>query len=519
MNKTMYLNKIGNQGIRNFAYACVACLILAQSQVLVAQSVNTNTLNVLEHGGNADGKTLNTQVIQSLIDSCSAKGGGTVYFPAGKYLTGTFVFKEGVTIYLEANATILGSQNLDDYLDLQPTFKALRTNQPTKQLIYAEKVNNIAIKGRGTIDGQGRSFEKMSWTDEGITRPHLIQFIECNNVLIEGITLRNSGAWMQHYLACDYLTIRGIKVYNHCNYNNDMLDIDGCHFVTVSDCIGDSDDDALTFKSTSPRACENITVTNCVFSSHCNAIKMGTESTGGFKNISISNCVVKPSIVETKFFGERNGLAGVALEMVDGGEMEGINISNIRIKGTTAPIFMRLGNRARPHTAHIPKPGIGTMQNIQISNILATEASPIGCAISGLPGHNIENVNLNNIDLQFVGGGEASHKIGAVPENEANYPESVMFDSLPAYGFYARHVKDITFQNLQLSYNKTETRPALAFDDVEDLTILGIKAERTADMPVINFFDTQGAWITDSRLEDEDVEKTGRKNKKIEIKN
>ncbi len=450
--------------------------VMFLSVYAIGQAGN-NTWNVIEYGGHNNGKELNTKIIQKLIDTCSASGGGTVYFPPGDYLTGAFIIKSNVTMYLETDATILGSKNIDDYLSIQPEFKALRTNQPTKQLIYAEKEKNIAIKGTGTIDGQGGSFKKMSWNDEGITRPHLLQFIECTNIVIEGITLQNSGAWMQHYLACDYLTIRGIKVFNHCNYNNDMLDLDGCHYVTVADCIGDTDDDALTFKSTSPRTSENITVTNCVLSSHCNAIKMGTESTGGFKNITISNCVVVPSVDDSVFFGKRNGLAGIALEIVDGGEMDGIMVSNIRIKGTIAPIFLRLGNRARPHTSGIPKPGIGSMKNIQISNILATNAGTNGCAIAGIPGHNIENVSLSNISIQVNGEGKADHKVGSVPEEEAEYPESNMFGTLPAYGFYTRHVNNIRFDNIQLSYNNTDKRPAMVFEDVSDLVLRGVYAE------------------------------------------
>ena len=450
--------------------------VMLLSSFAIGKASN-NTWNIIEHGGYNNGKELNTTIIQKLIDTCSITGGGTVYFPPGDYLTGAIIIKSNVTIYLETGSTILGSKNIDDYLSIQPEFKALRTNQPTKQLIYAEKEKNIAIKGSGTIDGQGGSFEKKSWNDEGITRPHMLQFIECTNIVIEGITMKNSGAWMQHYLACDYLTIRGIKVFNHCNYNNDMLDIDGCRYVTVADCIGDTDDDALTFKSTSPRTCENITVTNCVLSSHCNAIKMGTESTGGFKNITISNCVVVPSSVESLFFGKRNGLAGIALEIVDGGEMDGIIVSNIRIKGTIAPVFLRLGNRARPHTSGIPRPGIGSMQNIQISNILATNAGTNGCAISGIPGHQIENVTLSNISIQVKGEGKADHQVGSVPENEAEYPESNMFGTLPAYGFYTRHVNNIHFDNIQLSFNNTEERPAMVFEEVNDLVLRGVYVE------------------------------------------
>lgn len=462
---------------------------------------NTPILDILELGGVNDGKTLNTKVIQGAINQCSESGGGTIYFPPGSFVTGSIIMKDGVSLYLEAGATLLGSTSIEDYIPIQPEYVSLRTNEPTKQLIFAENARNIAIRGRGTIDGQGAAFEKAEGDDVGKVRPHLIQMIACTNVLIEDVTLRNSGAWMQHYLACDYLTIRGIRVYNHCNYNNDMLDIDGCHYVTVSDCIGDSDDDALTFKSTSPRACENITVTNCIFSSHCNAIKMGTESTGGFRNIVISNCVVKPSVVEAPFYGTRMGQSGIALETVDGGVLEGISISNIRIEGTTSPIFVRLGNRARPHAPDVPSPGVGALHDVSISNIRATGASPTGCAISGIPGHPIRNLRLSDIDITFVGGGEASHSIGEVPEREADYPANHMFGVLPAYGFYVRHVEDIIFDNVRLRLQSPDQRSAWVFEDVQSLTVNDSGAERPSEeIPILRFHNVQGAVVSGNTL-------------------
>jgi len=177
---------------------------------------------------------------------------------------------------------------------------------------------------------------------------------------------------MQHYLACDDVTIRGIHVYNHSNKNNDMIDIDGCRNVHISGCTGDSDDDALTIKSTSGRISENITVTNCIFSSHCNAIKCGTESGGGFRNITISNCIVKPSVSPTKIYGAYKGDGGIALEVVDGGIMENVKIDNIVIDGPQVPIFIRLGNRARAYRKDQGPIPVGTLQGVTLSNITAT---------------------------------------------------------------------------------------------------------------------------------------------------
>ena len=232
--------------------------------------------HIKDYGAQSDTTVLSTKAIQQAIDACSEAGGGRVVVPAGHYKIGTIVLKSHVHLYLEHGATLYGSTDLKDYLPMKSDYVSLRTHTTTIQLIYADKVNDVVISGFGTIDGRGRAFKKLSWNDEGITRPHLLRFIQSEDITIKDITLRNSGCWMQHYLACDRLHIDGIKVFNRNNYNNDALDLDGCHEVVVTNMIADSDDDGITLKSTSPRMCENIRISDCVVSSHCNAVKLGT---------------------------------------------------------------------------------------------------------------------------------------------------------------------------------------------------------------------------------------------------
>jgi polygalacturonase len=275
--------------------------------------------------------------------------------------------------------------------------------------------------------------------------------------------------WVQHYLACDDVHISGITVRSYVNANNDGIDIDSCNRVIISDCNIGSGDDAIVLKSTSARPCKNVVVNNCVLSSRCNALKMGTESNGGFENIVITGC----SIYDTR-------LAGVALEIVDGGTMDGIVVSNITMNKIGAPIFLRLGNRARPFKKDMKKPGIGIMRNITISNIEATGANTTGCAISGLPEAKIENVTLSNIRLSFAGGGTNEDASRAVPEKPEAYPEYSMFGRLPAYGLYCRHVKGLKLLNVQLQLAKSDQRHGIVFEDVEDALIDGLVAPRSA---------------------------------------
>ncbi|MCK4749104.1 MAG: glycoside hydrolase, partial [Bacteroidales bacterium] len=314
--------------------------------------------------------------------------------------------------------------------------------------------------------------------DRYLNRPYVIRMIRCQDVLIRDVTMQNSAMWMQHYLACEGVTISGIKVYNHCNQNNDMIDIDGCRNVIISDCFGDTDDDALTFKSTSPAACENITVTNCVLSSHCNAIKFGTESIGGFRNITISNCVIKPSHDTIPIFGFAGGISGISLEIVDGGCMDGITLNNISMDGPEVPLFIRLGNRARKYIPEAPLPGVGSLSNVCISNIIARNTGKTGCSITGIPGHPIRNIQLSNLMLEFSGGVKTPVNPSDIPEMEDHYPECTMFGELPAYAIYIRHAENISISNSRVWCVEKDARPPFYSEDVMGLDLRGWKATK-----------------------------------------
>lgn len=441
--------------------------------IFLSISLNATDINILEAGAAEGGKILNTVIIQNSINSISESGGGTLIIPPGKYLTGSLVLRSGVSIKVCKGAILIGSTNLSDYLNIQPKYVALRTFQATRQLIYAEDQTNISITGNGIIDGQGGAFRRTGDGDEpGITRPHLIQFINCKNVRIENVTMQNSGGWMQHYLACENLIINGISVYNHCNFNNDGLDIDGCRNVVVSDCIVDSDDDAICLKSTSPAPCKDVIISNCIVKSHCNALKLGTESTGGFYNILINNCSVSPSVDPDPIYGTVNGQSAISVEMVDGGILEQVIVTNITVSETNCPIFIRLGNRARKHSPGAPEPGMGVLRNVFISNITATTSSLITSNITGIPGGYSENISLDNILITSIADVKKELFQNEIPENDKGYPTPAMFGNiLPASGFFIRHVKNIKLNNIQLVIKGNDSRPAFIFQDVKDALV------------------------------------------------
>ena len=443
-----------------------------------------NTYNVRDYGAKPDGKTLCTKSIQKAINECASNGGGTVYFPPGSFLSGTIYMKSNVTLKLDSGCQLLGSTNLKDYPPTVQAFRSYTDNYTNKSLIYGENLQRITITGTGIIDGQGGAFK-----GPYKVRPYMIRFIQCRNVLVKDITIRNSPMWVQHYLACDDVHISGITVRSRVNANNDGINIDSCHRVLISDCNIDSGDDAIVLKSTSARSCRNVVVSNCVLSSHCNALKLGTESNGGFENIVLTGC----SIYDTR-------LAGVALEIVDGGTMDRVVVSNITMNKVGAPIFLRLGNRARPYKKGMEKPGIGVLRNVTISNIEATGANPTGCAISGLPSHAIENVTLSNLRLSFEGGGTKQDAVRMVPEKPTAYPEYSMFGRLPAYGFYCRHVKGLKLINVQLQLAESDQRHSLVCEDVENMLIDDLDAQYSLDAgATVRLTDVKGALIRGCR--------------------
>ncbi|MCX6134885.1 MAG: glycosyl hydrolase family 28 protein [Ignavibacteriales bacterium] len=464
-------NKQGSESSMKLMIRIQLAALLLASYSFAQQ--DSRAFSVVDFGARGDGTTLNTASIQRAVDKC-AESGGVVVVPPGIFLTGSIEMKSNVELYLQKGTTILGSSRLSDYTEHRPQLRSYNDSFLRHSLFYAERRTNIAIKGEGVIDGKGEQFKVISKEKPARykNRPYLIRFVECTEVKIEGIMLQRPACWTQQYLACENLVIHGIRVYSHANKNNDMMDIDGCRNVVISDCVGDTDDDAITLKSTSERITENVTITNCVVSSHCNALKTGTESTGGFRNIVISNIIVKPSEADSVMTGKRGGIAGIALTNVDGGIMDGISISNVIIDGPEVPIFIRLGNRGRVHYEGAPVPPVGTTRNISISDVIAKNAKSTGCSITGIPNHSLENISLRNIRISFAGG--ASEKSGETPkELEDQYPESTMWGQLPAYGFYVRHVKGLTLSGVDLVYEREDVRPALLLIDVADARISG----------------------------------------------
>ena len=277
------------------------------------------------------------------------------------------------------------------------------------------------------------------------------------NIVIDGITIDSK--------------VEGLS-------NQDGIDIVDSKFVRISNCLINSGDDSIVMKSFSPdEGCANITITNCVVSSYTSGLKIGTETAGAFEDITISNCTISDTRGE-----------GISLISVDGARMERVTVSNVTIRNLNrSSIFIRLGDRGRAYlkNAKLKK---SIIRNVIIENIHGTEIAMYhGCLITGIPGMNIENVIIRNINLEFRGGGKPKDAERQVPELEKEYPAGSRFGIIPSYGFFIRHAENIVLDEVNLRFKNKDDRPAVFCEEVKVLQIRNLQAQCTNDSPALIF--------------------------------
>jgi len=458
-------------------------------------------------GIHSDGLALNTRSIQFAIDHIHKNGGGRLVFHVGRYLTGTIHMRSNVTLHLEEGAVLLGSLNPFDYES--------RSNPFMTSMIFADSVENIGITGKGMIDGQGKQVARnyVDVIDKGLikdkfrngrpeieTRPMIIYFRGCNNILIKNVLLKNSASWNQTYDQCKNLTVDSITVDNVAFWNEDGVDIVDCDSVSVTNSFFDVADDGICLKSHDAKFfCNNVFIRNNTVRSSANAIKFGTVSRGGFKNIRIINNKVYDTY-----------RSAIALQAVDGGFVENILVDSLQVYNTGNVIFLRTGERWGEKTAR--------MNNITIKNVVAEvpatkpdagylyegpvedlprNVSP-GIIITGLPNKKITGVTLTNIEIKHAGGGNKLfanvplNALDSIPELPAKYPEFSMFKELPAWGVYVRHARDLTFSNITLKSEKKDFRTPIVLDDVHESRFSSTKADGQEKKEIYYIYKSSG---------------------------
>ena len=490
--------------------------------ILVAngQDSRGGVYDVRAFGAKGDGKTLDTASINKAIDAAAAAGGGTVRFSAGSYPAFSIHLKSNIELYLDQGATIVAADPMAEhgaYDAPEPNpwdkYQDFGHSHFHNSLIWGEGLVNVSIIGPGLIWGKG--LVRSNTVPEGGGNKSISLKLS-RNVLIRDVSILHGGHFAILATGVDNFTVDNIKV----DTNRDGIDVNSSRNVRISNVsINSPYDDGICLKSDYAlgfaRATENVTITNSQVSGYdegsfldgtykrmdpktyskgrtTGRVKFGTESNGGFKNITISNVVFDYS-------------RGLALEEVDGGLFEDVTINNITMRDiVNSPIFIRLGNRARGPKETTP---VGSIRRLSISNVTVYNAdAQYGSIISGIPGHPIEDLKLNNIQILYKGGGTSAQAQLQPPEEEAKYPEPDMFGDIPAYGFFVRHVEGLEMNNVEVRYSNDDVRPAFVLDDVRNSIFHFVKGLHGRNVPTFSLkdvedFSTHQSSVPDTKLE------------------
>ncbi len=361
--------------------------------------------DITQFGAVGDGDTSCTAAIQKAIDTAATRGGGTVVVPPGRYVTGSIRLASNINLHLEAGATLLGSHNLDEFPLGVSKWEGPRAVATRAALITGEGLDNVALTGRGTIDARGQFWWDLHKKHHDTPRPYIFRVIDSRNVLVEGVTLRNSPMWTCSPLACDNVTISGITIINPSDSpNTDGINPDSCSNVHISNCHIDVGDDCITIKSgkeddgrANLRACENITVTNCTLVHGHGGVVIGSEISGSVRNVAITNCV---------FVGTDRGIR-IKARRGRGGLVEDLRVSNLVMDGVLAPITINLfygcgawnDPKVLDRTAYPVDAGTPRFRRLRFSNITARRVQWAAVYVLGLPEMHVEDVSIDNVSL------------------------------------------------------------------------------------------------------------------------
>ncbi len=501
---------------------------------------HANVYNVRVFGATGDGKTLDTLAINKAVEAAAAAGGGTVLVPAGTYLCFSIRLKSNVALYLDQGSTILGATPPEGggpgYDPPEPGpgnhYEDFGHRHWHNALIWGVGLENVSILGPGLIYGKGLlrgtgiGMHPMGTTLYPMKYPmgrpphplrrvpvagqgdKCIALKNCHNVILRDFSILHGGHFGILATGVDNMTIDNLLI----DTERDGMDLDCCWNTRVTNCtVNDPYDDGICPKSSDAlgysRPTKNLTISNCfvtggyevgsvydgtwklfpptaggMYHGHYfhvprnGRFKCGTESFGGFKNITVTNCVFEHSM-------------GLALETVDGAHLEDVSISNVTMRDVgVAPIFLRLGSRmsAPPYQRHSPpSTPVGKLRRVNISNLVVSNtAGRYASILSGIPGHEIEDVRLSGIYILHQGGGTKEEAAIVLREKADGYPEPTMFGTTPSYGFFLRHIKGLEMSEIEIKYEKEDQRPPFILDDVKGADFFHISAQHAPGVPV-----------------------------------
>jgi polygalacturonase len=537
------LLRFGGMGLAAAATAAVPAAYAAPRSS--SSSATPNIFDIRTYGAVGDGKTVDSPAINKAIEAAATAGGGTVFFPAGTWLSFSIRLKSHVALYLSQGSTILAADspkpgettgyNGGTYDAAEPNtawdaYQDYGHNHWHNSLIWGEDIHDVSITGPGIIFGKGLSFGAGPGRPPGaappanpprspiegaaIVRPprgnytmfqaeqpgvgnKAIAMKNCRNVIFRDFSILKGGHFGLLLTGVDNLTIDNLTI----DTDRDGIDIDCCRNVRVSNCFVNSPwDDAICPKSSYAlgynRATENVTITNCYVAG---SYELGTMFDGTYKKFTPdvprlarngrikcgteSNGGFKNIAISNCVF---DGCMGLALESEDGALCEDIAISNITMRDVvSAPLFWRLGARLRG-----PKEStkIGTLQRIVVDNLVSYNTGPhISSILSGISGSPICDVKISNVYIQHRGGGSADDAKIVMPQNDDKYPDPGMFGpTTPSQGFFLRHVNNLEMSHVEVQPATPDQRPSFYLEDVNRVDFIAVTAPTTPPAFALN---------------------------------
>jgi polygalacturonase len=448
--------------------------------------------NITDFGAVADGQTLCTGAFTAAVKACTAAGGGTIYVPAGKYLTGPIHLQSNITLDLEAGARLMFSQNIADFAILFSRWEGVE-REVYSPLIYGVNLENVAVTGRGVIDGQGAAWwEKKRRNVLQYPRPRMISLEKCKNVLIEGLTLTNSPAWTINPICCENLTINKITIHNPADSpNTDGIDPESCQNVHIANCHVDVGDDCIAIKSGAEACCDkvpcqNITITNCTMVHGHGGVVIGSEMSGGIRNVVISNCI---------FEGTDRGIR-IKSRRGRGGVVEDVRVNNIVMQKVIAPFAMNEYYHCGPggkekqvwdKSPHPVERSTPIFRGIHFSNITARDVTASAGFLYGLPELPIADVSFDNITVEF-----AADAVAGMPDMMCQLQPVIR------QGFFCCNVSNIFLNNFTVSGS---SGPAFQIENTCNIEFSHCFAEQNQrEAPVIQLKNVVQALVAVSRV-------------------
>jgi len=447
------------------------------------------TYSVKDFGAVGNGLADDTPAINDAIAKCNAAGGGTVKFPAGKYAAGSIHLKSNVRLLLDNDAVIFG---------LAGAFEAPEPNEFSKyqdgghshfhdSLLYGENVENVAIIG-GKINGGS--------IGHGDPKPgsgngdKLITIKVGRNLDFENITHEKGGHFCYLLNDCTGVTLNGVVI----KESRDAVDLMGCSNVQIHDCnftgcaddtIGVKSDYALGRRINSA----NIYVWDSYFESGCNGLQFGSETAGDFHNVNFWNIRIGRAMK-----------AGIGITTGDSAVVDGVNYSNIVVRGAACPIYFLVWDRMRTGE---PGAKVGTIKNVHLQNVTITgcvpgRQGPVQTAtISGWKECCLENIVLENVKINYPGDYTNAAAAEIVPPYPRDYsPRS--FGLRPAAGLYVRHIKGLTLKNFQITFDKPDARPTLIISDADGLTLDNFNGQKSAAGQILRLDQVKNLTVQNS---------------------